>query len=496
MRWRIFSVFVFLSVILSLSLVSASFQIGTPSHYLNDTYDLGDKIVAWVNISFTNEPYNSTFEDSFGNTHTIQNILNKNNEYVYNDSLPLLNSSFQILTLNDAFIIPGILGDVAYELNLTGITLLSGIININTTQDLSLKVEAAQAINSKKADIAQFNASSKTYTGFIKEKVEVAFDVLNFDIRVEQLETLYSTADSNADYQKIIDDALLIRVPKLISESKSIDNIKFYADDKNVDFDILTGITGEEYDDDLESSYSDALFIWNQDEIDMRIAFKEISASYGFTEEVLFRYFEVQFPESPTMNSYFIIESIENLEFEENYGQIKKGNYYYINLGEQAYGDIIFITSENVDFVSVPMFVSPALMDLPDLGGEIIDSKKQVKISRWIFFGLVILLLLVLGMVIYSIVSTWYDKKYERYLFPNRNNLYNLIIYVNNSKRKGISNEEIAKNLRKSKWSGEQIKYVLKKYSGKRTGMVKLPFNKVPGGQGAQNPQRGKQPGR
>jgi hypothetical protein len=40
-----------------------------------------------------------------------------------------------------------------------------------------------------------------------------------------------------------------------------------------------------------------------------------------------------------------------------------------------------------------------------------------------------------------------------------------------------MKDEEIVKNLKKSKWSLEQIRYVMRKYAGKRTGMIKL-FNK------------------
>jgi uncharacterized membrane protein YraQ (UPF0718 family) len=104
-------------------------------------------------------------------------------------------------------------------------------------------------------------------------------------------------------------------------------------------------------------------------------------------------------------------------------------------------------------------------------------GKEQMSVSKWIFFGLIIFLILVVSGIVYSIVQAWYDRKYEDFLFPNKNNLYNLIIYINNSKKKGMKDEEIVKNLKKSKWSSEQIRYVMRKYAGKRTGMIKL-FNK------------------
>jgi len=77
------------------------------------------------------------------------------------------------------------------------------------------------------------------------------------------------------------------------------------------------------------------------------------------------------------------------------------------------------------------------------------------------------------------VLQEWYKKKYENYLFKNKNDLYNMVNYVNNSKKRGLKNKEIADNLKKAKWSSEQVKYVMKKYAGKRTGMFELPLTKL-----------------
>ena len=76
-------------------------------------------------------------------------------------------------------------------------------------------------------------------------------------------------------------------------------------------------------------------------------------------------------------------------------------------------------------------------------------------------------------------MQVWYRKKYETYLFKNKNDLFNIMHYVNSSKKKGLSESEIEKSLRKSKWGNEQVNYAMKKYSGKRTGMVEIPIDKL-----------------
>ena len=67
-------------------------------------------------------------------------------------------------------------------------------------------------------------------------------------------------------------------------------------------------------------------------------------------------------------------------------------------------------------------------------------------------------------------------RKYEEHLFKNRNNLFNLITYIEHARKKGLKGNEISKKLKKSGWNSEQIAYALKKHAGKRTGMAEIPI--------------------
>ena len=46
-------------------------------------------------------------------------------------------------------------------------------------------------------------------------------------------------------------------------------------------------------------------------------------------------------------------------------------------------------------------------------------------------------------------------------------------------KRKGLKESKIISNLRKARWNSEQVRYVTRKYSKKRTGMLEIPVGKV-----------------
>ena len=54
-----------------------------------------------------------------------------------------------------------------------------------------------------------------------------------------------------------------------------------------------------------------------------------------------------------------------------------------------------------------------------------------------------------------------------------------MVNYVNHAKKKGLKKKDIEKNLKHAGWSSERVRYVMKKYAGKRTGMVEIPVDKI-----------------
>jgi len=106
-------------------------------------------------------------------------------------------------------------------------------------------------------------------------------------------------------------------------------------------------------------------------------------------------------------------------------------------------------------------------------------SSEENEDNRWLFFILIIFFLCIISFVIYIIMQEWYKRKYETHLFKNRNNLYNLIKYIENAKKKNLTDNQIYSKLKKTGWKSEQINYALNKQSGKRTGMFEVPFIKI-----------------
>jgi L-rhamnose mutarotase len=75
-------------------------------------------------------------------------------------------------------------------------------------------------------------------------------------------------------------------------------------------------------------------------------------------------------------------------------------------------------------------------------------------------------------------LQEWYKRNYESYLFKNKNDLFNLIHFMDNAEKQKITKEDMFKKLEEKGWNHEQIEYAYKKYKGLRTGMWEIPIFK------------------
>jgi len=300
--------------------------------------------------------------------------------------------------------------------------------------------------------------------------------VLNFDFISDQLKKIqqdYKKASSKEDYKEIIISLLEIEVPESVSLIKNAKLITFYPQKSNIDLDIIKEIGGGNYNSEDSDKYANALIFWNQKNMDTKVTFNEFSASYGyFDEEPILRTFEFQInKKNSTDYSYLIITELSGIEFTEDYPMKEGPGYLYMEL-EQDSKTIIFTTTEDVNFVDVPVFISPKLEKLKIVEG--IEIGGIEKGSKWVFFIFVLLFLVLVGVGLYILLQEWYKKRYEGYLFKKKNDLYNLMVYITEGKKKGLSNKEIYSKLKKAGWNSEQVNYVLRKHSGKRTGMFEI----------------------
>jgi hypothetical protein len=285
------------------------------------------------------------------------------------------------------------------------------------------------------------------------------------------------TSNTDQDYVDMMEELVKIKIPREINITEKADSLPFFVDKNNINLGVLSEISGKEYSASKSDLYVDAILSWNLNNLDMNINFREFSGAYEFEVDRILSTFEIDIAGNPARdNAYFIVPSLKGIKFKENYGELEKSGYYYLEI-DQNQKNIGVSTTEEIDLFSLPVFFSPEIGRFSSV--EFTEEERE-KLSRQTILVLSLFLVLFLGFISYLIMQEWYKRKYESYLFKNRNDLYNLISYIHHAEKKDVDKNEIYSKLKKIGWSSEQVKYVIRKYAGKRTGMLEIiPFEKI-----------------
>lgn len=294
---------------------------------------------------------------------------------------------------------------------------------------------------------------------------------------ISELQTMNATAVDDGDYIAIMPDLMALNLPQSIDVTKKIDSFPFYPSEENVNLNVLKEIGGGDFGEDKEE-YIQAVLGWNALNVQVKMNFKEFTALFRDSEEELLNVFELETNENQGIRgAYLIMPVFENIMFKLDYGEqeVEDAGYMYIQLngGET----IVFSTTEDIEFLELPAFISPPLDMLPvQKTFQVFDIKK---ISNMTLIILVVLLVGFIGFIVYIVMQEWYKRKYENHLFTNRNDLYNIVSYIHNMKKQGVEDKKVAEGLKKSGWNSEQVSYIMKKYYRKRTGMLEIPLEKI-----------------
>lgn len=472
MRWK--WAFVFTFIIFFISFSSASFIFSNIGSSISNQYGIPDYTKARINISFQNESVNSIFRDSLGNWIQLGALLDIVGvyDYAFNDTTnKTIDSTFHILVFDKAnFSLPEVTGNFTYQLNFSGKELFKEQFKI-----ISVDNSLRKSIDEKNDKFDEYKTEIKKYDLSVQEILNQYFNVTSLDKDFKNIETQYQNAKTSQEYAEVSENLSKIIIPEEITENVKTTPITFYPNKDTINLEILKNIGAGDYGKN-EEGYIDAVFAWNQNNFTTKLTFKEILINYG-EEQTILRIFEFEFENDIEENTYFIIGPLEDLRFDKNYSQAEESDYTYINLYENS-DKITFSTTEDVDFLDVPVFTSPSLDYLQPV---IIDFPPvEDKLSKWVLFGLIVFLLILIAIIAYVIIQAWYRRKYENYLFKNRNNLYNIMTYIQNAKKRGMERDDIMKNLKKAGWNREQINYAIRKYEGKKIiGIIERPFKKV-----------------
>ena len=329
-----------------------------------------------------------------------------------------------------------------------------------------------ELLDESEARLNQIKAQMKSnFSAFEQKAINKSLNLPGIESKIKTLKTSVAQAGTDeTKFENILGELLTLKIPDSVAKTAYTDSFAFYPTVDAIDLDALKQVGGGDYETGMEEAYKQAVLAWEGININSVMIYTEISSIYPDYQQPLLKTFDLRIVKAEgSGNAYIIMRDMSNLLFKEDYSQEKVDGYYSIDF-DSSEKRIVFSTTENVDFFTLPLFVSPPISELNLV--EIAPPEKQTR--KWIIYGIVVALVLGIAAVTWFILKVWYKRKYETYLFKNRNNLYNLVNYIQNEKIKGTNEGDIAAKLKKAGWSSEQLRYALRKHAGKPTGMPEL----------------------
>ena len=419
-----------------------------------------------INISGASEEFESVFKETSGEWE-------ENESEIYNDTAysftKIDNSTDIAFSLSGSLLKQKDLGIVVY--------FWLGVPDINFTNYgeavEKLRMQANTSINQSIQKLREIEGEIRTFPTTYQQDLANTIGVASLDNQINNLSMQLENATTSQEYLNIIQSTSQLRIPSKITLPTVANSFKIFPDKKNINLDALQNAGAGSYEQNRADEYKNAISSWGQSHVDITVNYKELGAVYYDGEDSILRVFELAVnPMGFNEEYYIVVQNLENLHFGGQYGQKQSGNYQYVTFTNQQ-ARIVFTTTADVDFFSLPVFVSPGFSQL-DLREPAPPEKK--KLSKWWLYIIVLVILIIVGLIVYFLLKRWYERRYEDYLFKNKNHLFNLVTYINNMKNQGAKDEEIVRNLKKSGWHGEQIRYGMLKYAGKNTGMPRIPL--------------------
>lgn len=368
---------------------------------------------------------------------------------------------------------------------------------------LSSKETINNTLFNYKKDLENFESNLSLLEGWLQEKIK---EFVNFNIILAELNRLkeeYAEGfiDDNKSIQ-IIRDLIKLKVPINLSKIQSTEQIKFFPDEGQLDLNALKSLGAGETNSSKQKVIN-AINNWIIEKIDLllegekyQIYFNNLNNSENnYLDNSLFSSIKLILQPIQDLETFYLLFNTpeENLKFNQNFNIQNFSGGIAIIFSELNQEKILqFLYLDDINFLlDFPIFISPKLSDL-NLGiapssvcnnnnlceKELGENYQNCRADCYPLLQTIFLLIGLFFMVfiIYILLQEWYKKHYESHLFHDKNQLFNVISFIDNSLKQGLIKQEIFNKLNKLKWNGEQINYAWKRFNGKRVGMWEIPI--------------------
>jgi hypothetical protein len=317
----------------------------------------------------------------------------------------------------------------------------------------------------------------KDYPAWISDELNKKLDVLGTNATLAQIRTSLVEATLEEESMDIIRRLLALNVPVSLGKSKT-GNLAISVGYNNIDSSYIKELSGTEANIENAEGINEAIVKWMNENYRGIFDFESVDAymENNSISPILTKYKLTLTPneEAKTNQDIYLIINypLDGIKFMQEYKEKKIGSATYILLNGNSQ-TFEFSIPSFVQIRDLGIYISPTVGKL-DLSEEILVAEKPH--FNWARFSIWTIIILLATFVVYIILQEWYKYRYESYLFRHRNDLYNIITFIFNSRNNKLNDNEIRKKLAGAGWKGEQINYAFKKIDGKRTGMFEIPI--------------------
>ena len=339
--------------------------------------------------------------------------------------------------------------------------------NAKTSANISITEYGARLSNLENS-IDEFPSWLST---IIKNRIELE----NVKTDFSNIKSRFSLVSDEDEYEDIAIALSQLEVPKdvVVSETGSL---SLLTGIDNIDVNLIGEISGVDVDN--PGRIKEGIVTWMDGKYEPEIIFETLVLKKSNYEETLLAHYKIEMKQLEETENVYLIIGYPKSSLDFN-GQVEVESIsggVYVEIEGSNPKDVEFVVfGEKVAMDNLGIYLSPKLESLNILENIEIAVKPGFNYGR--FFTWLIAILVVM-FAVYIIVQTWYKRHYEKHLFKNPNDLYNLINFVYNSRKSGLKEKEIMKKLLERNWSREQVVYAVKKLDGRRTGMWEIPVFK------------------
>lgn len=353
---------------------------------------------------------------------------------------------------------------------------------VNVTRSIEIilgeaRESASQIINATSASLGNFTFSVSQLPTAVQPAINSRLNVSLLQTQVKAVQAAYAQASNESDYVSIVEQALRISIPKDIGISDS-GTVPFFLGFDRVEPAFVQILSNASVPAEKREEMLDNLIDWNRKTYDANVAFSVISIadSQGSITPLISHFIVTQRALREAGGEvYFVIDRpreeivfIGNPEIKTVQGEGVSGTAIRV-----TGSPIEFYVETEVEYGQLGAHFAPMLDVLGSYEVREPTPPREYPL-QWVIIWISVII--VGTFIMYLILQQWYKRHYERYLFPNADDLYNILTFIHNSRSSGMLDEAIRKSLRGSGWSSEQLSYAFKKIDGKRTGMFEIPL--------------------